>query len=79
MLLFAILEKSLFVFVKELIIRILGADSEVEIVDMYQIYLLFKNKTTSLTNIQKAAADYDKNNQINLVDLFNVYKKMKEK
>ena len=46
---------------------------------MYQVYLLFKNKTTSLTNIQKAAADYDKNNQINLVDLFNVYKKMKEK
>jgi hypothetical protein len=66
---------------REYVIVVIGditKNGEVKILDVYQTYLLFKNKATDLDEYQIAAADYDRNGEINIIDLYNIYKKMKD-
>ena len=54
-------------------------DGIVTIKDLYQSYLLYKNKTTGLNEYQLKAGDYNKDGSTNIKDLYEIYKKMKGK
>ena len=54
-------------------------DGLVTIKDLYQSYLLYKNKSSGLNEYQISAGDYDNNGQTNIKDLYEIYKKMREK
>ena len=54
-------------------------DGAITIKDLYQSYLLYKNKTTGLNEYQIAAGDYNKDGSTNIKDLYEIYKKMKGK
>ena len=54
-------------------------DGLVTIKDLYQSYLLYKNKATGLNEYQISAADYNNDGLTNIKDLYEIYKKMREK
>ena len=54
-------------------------DGLITIKDLYQSYLLYKNKATGLNEYQISAADYNNDGLTNIKDLYEIYKKMKNK
>lgn len=64
---------------KVVILGDINQDGQITINDLYQDYLLYKNRKNEISDSQRNAADYDRNGLINIKDLYNIYKKIKNR
>ena len=56
----------------------INPDGTVDIKDLYQSFLLYKGKQGDISDEQYYAGDYDNSGKIDIIDLYKIYKKMKE-